>query len=64
MHDHGGRLAVTTYPVLFGTRRLEWAPIDLRFELLTGAVDDGQGRSRLRRPIRGGSLRRDRVQER
>jgi 8-oxo-dGTP diphosphatase len=42
MHDHAGRLAVTTYPVLFGTRRLEWAPIDVRFELLTGAVDDGQ----------------------
>jgi 8-oxo-dGTP diphosphatase len=29
------------YPVLFGTTRAGWAPIDLRFELLTGAVDEG-----------------------
>jgi 8-oxo-dGTP diphosphatase len=27
------------YPALFGTTRATWAPIDLRFELLTGAVD-------------------------
>jgi 8-oxo-dGTP diphosphatase len=27
------------YPVLFGTTRAAWAPIDLRFELLTGAVE-------------------------
>jgi 8-oxo-dGTP diphosphatase len=28
------------YPVLFGTTRADWAPIDLRFVLLTGAVDE------------------------
>ena len=27
------------YPVLFGTAQATWAPIDLRFELLTGKVD-------------------------
>jgi hypothetical protein len=27
------------YPVLFGTTQATWAPIDLRFELLTGKVD-------------------------
>jgi 8-oxo-dGTP diphosphatase len=27
------------YPVLFGTTQASWAPIDLRFELLTGEVD-------------------------
>jgi len=27
------------YPVLFGTTEATWAPIDLRFELLTGEVD-------------------------
>jgi 8-oxo-dGTP diphosphatase len=27
------------YPVLFGTTQAAWAPIDLRFELLTGAVE-------------------------
>ena len=27
------------YPVLFGTTQATWAPIDLRFELLTGEVD-------------------------
>jgi 8-oxo-dGTP diphosphatase len=31
----------TLYPVLFGTTQASWAPIDLRFELLTGAVDPG-----------------------
>jgi hypothetical protein len=32
----------TLYPVLFGTTQASWAPIDLRFELLTGAVDPGR----------------------
>lgn len=32
----------STYPVLFGTRRASWAPIDLRFTLHTEAVDDQQ----------------------
>ena len=32
----------TPYPVLFGTTQASWAPIDLRFELLTGAVDPGR----------------------
>jgi 8-oxo-dGTP diphosphatase len=27
------------YPVLFGTTQASWAPIDLRFELLTGEAD-------------------------
>jgi 8-oxo-dGTP diphosphatase len=27
------------YPVLFGTTRASWAPIDVRFELLTGQAD-------------------------
>jgi hypothetical protein len=27
------------YPVLFGTTQATWAPIDLRFQLLTGEVD-------------------------
>ena len=27
------------YPVLFGTTQASWAPIDLRFELLTGEPD-------------------------
>jgi 8-oxo-dGTP diphosphatase len=27
------------YPVLFGTTQAAWAPIDLRFELLTGEAD-------------------------
>jgi hypothetical protein len=27
------------FPVLFGTTQATWAPIDLRFELLTGEVD-------------------------
>jgi 8-oxo-dGTP diphosphatase len=27
------------YPVLFGTTQATWAPIDLRFEFLTGKVD-------------------------
>jgi 8-oxo-dGTP diphosphatase len=30
------------YPVLFGTTQATWAPIDLRFELLTGEVDPGR----------------------
>jgi hypothetical protein len=30
---------VADYPALFGTTRASWAPIDLRFELLTGEVD-------------------------
>jgi hypothetical protein len=29
----------TAYPVLFGTIQASWAPIDLRFELLTGEAD-------------------------
>jgi hypothetical protein len=29
------------YPVLFGTTQATWGPIDLRFELLTGAVEAG-----------------------
>jgi hypothetical protein len=29
------------YPILFGTTQATWAPIDLRFELLTGEVDPG-----------------------
>jgi 8-oxo-dGTP diphosphatase len=32
----------TLYPVLFGTTQAGWAPIDLRFELLTGAVEPGR----------------------
>jgi 8-oxo-dGTP diphosphatase len=32
----------TLYPVLFGTTQAGWAPIDLRFELLAGAVDPGR----------------------
>jgi len=28
------------YPVLFGTTQADWAPIDLRFVLLTGPADD------------------------
>jgi 8-oxo-dGTP diphosphatase len=32
----------TAYPVLLGTTQASWAPIDLRFELLTGAVDPGR----------------------
>jgi 8-oxo-dGTP diphosphatase len=32
----------TLYPVLFGTTQASWAPIDLRFEQLTGAVDPGR----------------------
>jgi hypothetical protein len=27
------------YPVLFGTTRATWVPIDLRLELLTGETD-------------------------
>jgi hypothetical protein len=30
------------YPVLFGTTQATWAPIDMRFQLLTGAVDPGR----------------------
>jgi 8-oxo-dGTP pyrophosphatase MutT (NUDIX family) len=30
------------YPVLFGTTQASWAPIDLRFELVTGEVDPGR----------------------
>jgi ADP-ribose pyrophosphatase YjhB (NUDIX family) len=30
------------YPVLFSTTQATWAPIDLRFELLTGEVDPGR----------------------
>lgn len=30
------------YPVLFGTTQATWAPIDLRFILLTGEVDPGR----------------------
>jgi 8-oxo-dGTP pyrophosphatase MutT (NUDIX family) len=30
------------YPVLFGTTQASWAPIDLRFELLTGEADPGR----------------------
>jgi hypothetical protein len=29
----------SAYPVLFGTTQASWAPIDLRFELLTGETD-------------------------
>ena len=29
----------SAYPVLFGTTQASWAPIDLRFELLTGEAD-------------------------
>ena len=32
----------TAYPVLFGTTQASWAPIDLRFELLTGEPDPGR----------------------
>lgn len=30
------------YPVLFGTTQATWAPIELRFELLTGEADPGR----------------------
>jgi len=30
------------HPVLFGATQATWAPIDLRFELLTGEVDAGR----------------------
>jgi 8-oxo-dGTP diphosphatase len=30
------------YPVLFGTTQATWAPIDMRFQLLTGAFDPGR----------------------
>jgi len=30
------------YPVLFGTTQATWAPIDMRFQLLAGAVDPGR----------------------
>jgi 8-oxo-dGTP diphosphatase len=32
----------TSYPVLFGTTQATWAPIDLRFQLLTSEVDPGR----------------------
>ena len=35
----GAMVDQTAYPVLFGTTQASWAPMDLRFELLTGAVD-------------------------
>lgn len=36
----GGMSGERDYPALFGTTRADWAPIGLRFELLTGAVDE------------------------
>lgn len=35
----GAMVDRTAYPVLFGTAQASWAPIDLRFELLTGEPD-------------------------
>jgi 8-oxo-dGTP diphosphatase len=35
----GAMVDEAAYPVLFGTTQASWAPIDLRFELLTGQVD-------------------------
>ena len=58
-----------TYPVLFGTTRASWAPIDRRVELFTGEADPDRiagvevvlfvgaacvGRVRPRRPEAGG----------
>jgi hypothetical protein len=40
------------YPVLFGTTQATWAPIDMRFQLLTGAVDPGRLAPRLRGAVR------------
>ena len=36
---HGAVVDEAACPVLFGTAQATWAPIDLRFELLTGKVD-------------------------
>jgi hypothetical protein len=36
---HGAVVDEAAYPVLFGTAQATWAPIDLRFELLTAKVD-------------------------